>query len=149
MHNKEGVKSVFPNLLEFDEHCCVFRPAFGCCAHFFQSFLIFFVHLNLFHFFVHFRTQLGRKYTRMYENGIKKTRIKSNESTFWVRAAPKSWLKYITEHLLCFHRQISSINLQLRLLLNQVPERLHFSPKSYLKLPDHKEWQRSTKAVYR
>ena len=72
--------------------CCVFWPAFGCCAHPKAGWITFFLLFST--FFVHrkpFSVISCMKSTKMSENEQKKT-----STSFRVMHAPKSWSRYTT-----------------------------------------------------
>ena len=74
-------------------NCCVFWPPFGCCTHPKAGQTTFSAVFNLFCWFqpwTHWKRFLN-------EQKRWKTAEKSSLNSFWVRTAPKSWLKYTTD----------------------------------------------------
>ena len=114
--------------LDCIHNCCVFWPAFGCCAHpkagstnFFSRFQPFSFFFNLFQWKINqnktilstpsgyrlafacqpaLRSSFSEDFCWNHWKKFNKNKKgwkwlkKSSSTSFWVRAAPKSWLKY-------------------------------------------------------
>ena len=69
-----------------------------CCVHFFSA--VFNLFCSIQTFFSDFMAEINKK--RLKKTKKLKTAEKSILTSFWVRAAPKSWLKYTTNEFYVF-----------------------------------------------